>query len=142
MDGVRILIDLGLFQGSPEVDAWNRAPLDFDVRSLDAVLTLLVQAGYTGPIYTLSSSRDVVRLILMDGARVQAEDYRRQQERAKNPDEVPFPLYTEQDVFETLDLVEAVRINEPFEMWSRASATRGISSARPSSRLPDRRSGS
>ncbi len=128
MDGVRILIDLGLFQGSPEVDAWNRAPLDFDVNSLDAVLIthghldhigrmpLLVQAGYKGPIYTISSSRDVVRLILMDGARVQAEDYRRQQERSKNPDEVPFPLYTEQDVFETLDLIEAIRVNEPFEI--------------------------
>lgn len=125
MDGVRILIDLGLFQGTPEIEALNRQPLGFDPRELDAViithghldhigrLPLLVRAGYNKPIYTTSSSRDVIRLILIDGARVQAEDFRRQREKQPGVP-VPPPMYDEQDVFETLDLIVAVRPGEPF----------------------------
>lgn len=128
MDGTRLLIDLGLFQGSPELEAMNREALDFDVKALDAVLIthghldhigrlpLLVKNGYDGPIYTTTPSRDVVRLILVDGARIQAEDYRRQRGKPGGTGPVPPPMYTEQDVYETLDLIQPVRLNEPLRI--------------------------
>jgi len=59
----RVLIDCGMFQGSPEEIARNRLPFVFDPTELDAVLLThahldhcgrlpaLVQAGYRGPVY-------------------------------------------------------------------------------------------
>lgn len=126
MDGARVLIDLGMFQGTPELEAMNRMALDFDPRRLDAViithghldhigrLPLLVQNGYRGPIYTTLASRDVIRLILVDAARIQAEDYRRRRVQPGTHEPVPPPQYTEQDVYETLDLIQPVRQDEPF----------------------------
>ncbi|MGH2541605.1 MAG: MBL fold metallo-hydrolase RNA specificity domain-containing protein, partial [Ardenticatenaceae bacterium] len=70
--------------------------------------------GYSGPIYATTATRDVARLILVDSARIQAEDYRRQRGYVEGGPPVPPPLYTEQDVYETLDLFEGVRYDEPF----------------------------
>lgn len=126
MDAARVLIDLGMFQGTPDLEAMNRMALDFDPRELDAMivthghldhigrLPLLVQNGYRGPIYTTLASRDVIRLILVDAARIQAEDFRRRRVRPGTHEPVPPPQYTEQDVFETLDLIQPVRQDEPF----------------------------
>ncbi len=126
MDGARFLVDCGMFQGLPEVESRNRQPLGFDPRTLDAVilthghtdhvgrLPLLARNGYRGPIYTTHASRDVARLILVDGARIQAEDFRRQRGRVEGGPPVQPPLYTEQDVYETLDLIQPKRLEDPF----------------------------
>ncbi|MBA3533287.1 MAG: MBL fold metallo-hydrolase [Ardenticatenales bacterium] len=126
IDDARVLVDLGMFQGTPELESWNREPLGFDARSLDAViithghldhcgrLPLILQQGFRGPIYATTASRDVVRLILVDSARVQAEDFRRQRVRAGSDLPAPPPMYTEQDVYETLDQIQTVRMDEPF----------------------------
>ncbi len=126
MDGVRVLIDLGMFQGLPEIEAMNRVPLAFDARSLDAVilthghtdhcgrLPLLLRDGYRGPIYTTAATRDVARLILVDSARIQTEDFRRQRHPGGPEREVAPPMFQEQDVFETLDLIVPVRYDQPF----------------------------
>jgi metallo-beta-lactamase family protein len=126
MDGARILVDLGMFQGLPEVEMRNREPLGFDPRSLDAVILthghtdhvgrmpLLIPHGYRGPIYATHATRDVARLILVDSARIQAEDHRRQRGRTEDGPPVPPPLYSEQDVYETLDLIEPRRMEDAF----------------------------
>ncbi|MFP5505723.1 MAG: MBL fold metallo-hydrolase, partial [Gammaproteobacteria bacterium] len=56
----RILIDCGLIQGSPQDEARNRDPFDFDPAGIDAVVLthahldhsgrvpLLIKAGYRG----------------------------------------------------------------------------------------------
>ncbi|MDQ4078542.1 MAG: MBL fold metallo-hydrolase [Chloroflexota bacterium] len=126
MDGARILVDLGMFQGLPEVQQRNLDPLGFDPRSLDAVILthghtdhvgrmpLLMKQGYQGPIYATHATRDVARLILVDSARIQAEDYRRQRGHVEGGPPVPPPLYIEQDVYETLDAIQTVRLEDPF----------------------------
>src|SRR5690606_34276914 len=87
LGNLRLLVDCGMFQGVLELEAWNREPLGFDPRTLDAVfvthghldhcgrLPLLSRNGYSGPIYATRPTYDVVRLILMDSARVQYEDW-------------------------------------------------------------------
>lgn len=122
IDGQRLLVDCGMFQGTPDENALNYEPLGFDPRSLDAVLLthahldhcgrlpLLTQAGYEGPIYATRATYDGARLILVDSARIQYEDWANRD--GQTDEERQPPLYSEQDVYETLDLFQHVRYNE------------------------------
>ncbi len=129
MDDIRILVDCGMFQGEDYITALNREPLGFDPTTLDAVvlthghldhcgrLPLLVQEGYSGPIYATRPTYDVARFILLDSARIQHEDWLRAEEHeVRHGRHVPPPLYTEQDVFDTLDLFETARYDEPIQV--------------------------
>lgn len=81
----RILLDCGMFQGPPEVQAKNRG-FPFDPKSVDAVvlshahadhcgsLPLLVKRGFSGPIYATRSTRDVAEQILLDSAHIAEQD--------------------------------------------------------------------
>ncbi|HBY99497.1 MAG TPA: MBL fold metallo-hydrolase [Chloroflexi bacterium] len=134
----RVLVDCGMFQGTLEVEIWNREPLGFDPRSLDAVfvthghldhcgqLPRLTQGGYRGRIHATRPTYDVVRLILIDSARIQYEDWANAHENIEGavPDEsVPPPLYSEQDVFETLDLFQTTGYNRPLDLGGGLLAT-------------------
>lgn len=85
----RVLIDCGMFQGSPEEVERNRMPFSFDVHSLDAVLLThahldhcgrlpaLVRAGYSGPIHATAATVDLAEIVLRDSAKLQVEWTRR-----------------------------------------------------------------
>jgi metallo-beta-lactamase family protein len=81
----RILLDCGMFQGPPEVQAKNRG-FTFDPKSVDAVvlshahadhcgsLPLFVKRGFRGPIYATRPTRDVAEQILLDAAHIAEQD--------------------------------------------------------------------
>src|SRR3954469_14547545 len=81
----RILVDCGMFQGSPNETIRNRIPLHFDPRELDAILIthahldhcgmlpVVVREGFTGPIYLTSASAELVEIVLLDSGRLQEE---------------------------------------------------------------------
>jgi metallo-beta-lactamase family protein len=85
----RVLVDCGMFQGSPEEVERNRMPFAFDVGTLDAVLLThahldhcgrlpaLVRAGYAGPIHATSATVDLAEIVLRDSAKLQVEWTRR-----------------------------------------------------------------
>ena len=117
VNGQRILIDCGLYQGSRELDAQNSLPLPFDARSLDLVLVthghldhvgrlpLLIKAGYRGKFHCTPATRAVTELILRDAAHIAEEDYERDLRRARRQgreEEVHPPLYTERDIDELM----------------------------------------
>jgi metallo-beta-lactamase family protein len=92
----RVLIDCGMFQGSPEEVARNRMPFAFDVRSLDALLLThahldhcgrtpaLTRAGFDGPIHATRATVDLSEIVLLDSAKLQvefAERWNRRQQR-------------------------------------------------------------
>ena len=94
--GRRVLVDCGMFQGSPEETARNRMPFAFDPASIDALLLThahldhcgrtpaLVRAGYRGPIHATRATVDLAEIVLRDAAKLQmefAERWNRRQAR-------------------------------------------------------------
>jgi metallo-beta-lactamase family protein len=81
----RVLVDCGMFQGSPEEVARNQMPFAFNVQRLDALLLThahldhcgrtpaLVRAGYDGPIHATRATVDLAEIVLRDSAKLQVE---------------------------------------------------------------------
>ena len=92
-----VLVDCGMFQGSPEEISRNRIPFAFEAAEVDALLLThahldhcgripaLVRAGYHGPIYTTAATADLAEIVLRDAAKLQAEAEARW--RRKHPEE-------------------------------------------------------
>jgi metallo-beta-lactamase family protein len=95
----RVLIDCGMFQGSPNESIRNRIPLGYDPASLDAILLThahldhcglvphVVKAGFRGPILATAGTVELAGLVLLDSGKLQEEFARRgaRWER-RNPD--------------------------------------------------------
>ncbi len=81
----RVLVDCGMFQGSPNEVIRNRVPLGFDPETLDAILIthahldhcgylpVVVREGFRGPIYLTSATAELVEIVLLDSGRLQEE---------------------------------------------------------------------
>ena len=124
----RVLVDCGLFQERDfQKRNWDRTPVD--PRTLDAVvlthahldhtgrLPRLVKEGFRGRVLTTEPTVDLAALVLQDSARLQQEDLefkkkRHEQEgrKAQHPYE---PLYSVQDVEQTLQLMQGFGYGEP-----------------------------
>ncbi|ASQ90060.1 MBL fold metallo-hydrolase [Prosthecochloris sp. GSB1] len=123
--GRRILLDCGLIQGLPEDEALNVEPFPFDAAGVDAVvlshghidhsgrLPLLVSRGFKGPVYTHPATRDLALVLLQDSARLNERDIRyRNRLRAKKKLPPLDPLYTVEDVVDTVNLMQGVPYGE------------------------------
>ncbi len=92
-----VLVDCGMFQGSPDEVARNRIPFACDPKTLDALLLThahfdhcgripaLVKAGFRGPIFATSGTADLTEIVLRDAAKLQEEAESRW--RRKHPDQ-------------------------------------------------------
>ena len=81
----RVLIDCGMFQGSPNETVRNRVPLGMDPSELDAILVthahldhcgllpVVVRDGFQGRIYLTSATAELAELVLLDSGRLQEE---------------------------------------------------------------------
>lgn len=110
VNGKKILLDCGLFQGHrKEAEEKNRNFL-FNPAELDAVLLshahidhcgrvpLLARNGFTGPIYCTFATRDLVNYMLLDSTYIQEKDveYVNKKRARKNLPPVE-PLYEMED---------------------------------------------
>jgi len=80
-----VLVDCGMFQGSPEEIARNRLPFAFEPKGLDAVLLThahldhcgrlpaLVKGGFGGPVLATHATVDLAEIVLRDSAKLQVE---------------------------------------------------------------------
>jgi len=103
-----ILIDLGMFQGDALSVKKNYEMLGFHAATLQGVfithghldhcgrLPLLVYGGYRGKIYMTAPTKSFVQILLDDSARIAEKD------RSKEP------LYTAEEVWKTMDMIEVV----------------------------------
>jgi metallo-beta-lactamase family protein len=81
----RLLVDCGMFQGSPEEVARNRLPFAFAPDQIDAVLLThahldhcgrlpaLVKQGFRGPIHATRATVGLADIVLRDSAKLQGE---------------------------------------------------------------------
>ena len=87
-DGIRFLVDCGMFQGGSEARTKNQRALNFgfDVRSIDFVLLThahidhsgllprLAVLGYRGPVYATPATIDFLHVLLPDSAHIQEKE--------------------------------------------------------------------
>jgi len=118
--GKRLLLDCGIFQGSPELNDRNYAPLQIKPRTIDYVvlthahldhtgwLPCLVKAGFKGPIFANPATIDLTAILLKDSAHIQEEDALHAQKHGYSRHANPRPLYVPEDVDPVLKLLKSV----------------------------------
>ncbi len=135
VNGLRILLDCGLYQGHRKEAFERNRTLAVDARSVDCVLLShahidhsgnlpsLVRAGFRGPIYTTEATRDLCNPMLHDCAYIHQHDVtlinRRRLDEGKRPFE---PLYSEADVEQTLALMQGVPYKRAIDLGNEVGA--------------------
>ncbi len=119
----KILIDCGMFQG---VDEWrNYEPFAFDSREIEAVilthghldhvgrLPLLYRYGFRGKVFAHPATFDIAKVVLLDSAKLQQEEYQTRYKKAQRKGREKFvrkPLYTVDDVKKMFKKMKKVEI--------------------------------
>lgn len=142
-NGLKILLDCGLYQGrSKHMQDFN-TKWYFDPKEIDCVilshahidhsgrLPKLVRDGFRGHIMCTHATRSLCAIMLLDSSKIQERDVeywnRRQAKKKKRGKKTKFrePLYTSEDVTETMKLFMGVsyekwyRINKDVEVFYR-----------------------
>ena len=129
LDGRRVLIDCGLFQGLKDLRERNWAPLPIDPASIDVVvlthahldhcgyLPRLVAGGFRGRIFCTPATKDLCSLVLPDAAHIQEEDAREANRRGYSKHQPALPLYTSVDAARTLGRLQPVGYERPVPLW-------------------------
>jgi len=128
-NGKRILLDCGMFQGKgTDSSKLNRhfgfAPSSIDMIILShahidhsGLLPRLVAEGFNGKIYCTFATEDLCGIMLKDSAYIQESDVkyinRALEERGKEPIK---PLYTQEDVAQTLPLFHPLPYGERVQL--------------------------
>ena len=119
-DETKVLVDCGMFQGLRKLRDLNWLPAPFPPTSPAAVvlthahidhtgwLPRLVKEGFRGPIYATAATAEMVRILLLDSARLQEEDAEYANRKGYSKHNPALPLYTEKDVERTLALIKPV----------------------------------
>lgn len=108
-DGVKFLIDCGMFQGNKTIRALNDEDFPFDASQIDflilthahidhsGLLPKLIKHGFNGPIYATEPTTDLLEFMLKDSARIQQSNTKREnRKRARKGQDPVEPLYTEE----------------------------------------------
>ncbi|HEV2621790.1 MAG TPA: MBL fold metallo-hydrolase [Frateuria sp.] len=128
-EGHRILVDCGMFQGDRDTEAANAEPFGFDPSSIDALLLThahldhcgriprLVRQGFHGRILATSATRELVRVVLLDAASLQAEDAAHARRTDRNDVALAAPLYDLDDALHALDFFEpGIGYDQPIQV--------------------------
>ena len=117
----KVLVDCGMFQGSPNEAVRNRVAFAYDPAEIDAVLLthahldhcgllpVLVREGYRGPIHATAGTVELATLVLLDSGHLHEEFAKREARWEKrHPDKVAADDRAEQAAYQAaVDLAAA-----------------------------------
>ncbi len=128
INGSRLLLECGLFQGRRKDTYERNQNLPFDPLTIDAVilshahidhsgnLPNLVKNGYQGPIYATRATADLADVMLRDAGHIQEYDVQFVNKRRAKRGEPPIePIYTIADAEEVSQYMQRVEYDQPFE---------------------------
>jgi metallo-beta-lactamase family protein len=116
LQGKKILVDCGMFQGIRELRELNWQQLPVKASDIDIILLThghtdhvgflprLVNMGYRGQIWGTAPTLDIAEIILRDSAKIQEEDAERANKDGFTRHHPAKPLYNTHDVEKTLPL--------------------------------------
>ncbi|MDA2934206.1 MBL fold metallo-hydrolase [Acidobacteria bacterium AH-259-D05] len=125
VDGKRLLIDCGLFQGGRALKERNWEPFPVPPDSLDGVilthahidhsgyLPRLMREGFQGPICCTPATADLLSLLLPDSGHLQERDAAFANKKKYSRHDPALPLYTEEEAREVLKHLQTVSYHEP-----------------------------
>ncbi|MBV6511878.1 MAG: Ribonuclease [Ignavibacteriaceae bacterium] len=130
VNGTKILLDSGLFQGKrKESFELNRNFDQFDPAEIDCIvlshahvdhcgnIPSLVRRGFKGPIYSTFATRDLTSLLLKDSCHIQEKDLEFvNKKRKKNGQHLFEPLYEIEDVEETINLFMCINYHRTLQI--------------------------
>ena len=135
VNGHRVLLDCGLFQGRrEESDRLNRnfgfSPTDVDAVVLShahidhsGALPALVKHGFKGAVHGTLATADLLSVILRDSAMIQEKDVEFVNKRRRGDEPLREPLYMMEDADRTLEHVHGHPYHEPIPVVPGVTAT-------------------
>ena len=127
VNGHKLLLDCGLFQGKRSEHYEKNENFEFDPASIDAVLLShahidhsgnlpsLVKNGFTGPIYATPPTVTLGDIMLQDAAHIQEADIQFLNKKRAARGEPPLePLYNVADALEAIEHYYPVKYDEAF----------------------------
>ena len=128
INGHRLLLDCGLYQGRRGETYIRNLNFAYDPRKVDAVILShahidhsgnmpnLVKSGYDGPIYATRATVDLSTIMLADSGRIQESDaaFVNKKRRARGEEPIE-PLYMEADAQHAAQQFQFADYDKPFE---------------------------
>jgi metallo-beta-lactamase family protein len=128
VNGSRLLLDCGMYQGRRKECYERNHNFPFDVNSIDAVilshahidhsgnLPNLVKQGFNGPIFATRATAHLTDLMLRDSGHIQEKQAASINfHNKKRSAEIVVPLYTEEDAKQVKPLLKELNYEEQFE---------------------------
>ncbi len=133
VDGYRVLVDCGLFQGLKALRLRNWEPFPLNPASINSVilthahidhtgyLPRLMRDGFAGPVYATPATVELARILLPDSARLQEEDAGYANKAGSSKHHPALPLYTEKDANRACRHLVAVNYHKRIQLMKRLS---------------------
>jgi metallo-beta-lactamase family protein len=134
VDGTRMLVDCGLFQGLKDLRERNWQALPVRASDIHTVvlthahldhtgyLPRLVAQGFRGRIFCTAGTADLARIVLADAARLQEEDAERANRKGYTKHRPAMPLFTEHDADRAMALLQPVGYERPMPVMPGVTA--------------------
>jgi metallo-beta-lactamase family protein len=125
VDGHRLLVDCGMFQGVKELRLRNWQPLPVPAPSIEAVvlthahldhcglLPRLVAQGFKGRIFCTPATAELAKIVLADAAKLQEEDAERANRKGYTKHHPALPLFTSEDADRVASRLQPVGYERP-----------------------------
>ncbi|MCB9423050.1 MAG: MBL fold metallo-hydrolase [Ardenticatenaceae bacterium] len=136
VNGRKILLDCGLYQGSRQQSYERNQNLPYDAADIDILVLShahidhsgnipnLVKSGFTGDIVCTYATRDLCAIMLRDSAKIQEYDIEYLNKKRVKKNQPPIePIYTVADAVESLKYFIGIGYERPYKLMPGVTLT-------------------